>query len=301
MATMPKLRYRTVVPLNNFEINIRKPFHFSPNVTIERIPGTLRKDKQLERLAQYDRERLDACTHSLVFHYEAEGLYSADPNWKGKEPRTIEKANGEAASLANLAFWLQHPSPLGFSLTFHMPEFTTFVIQASEVRDRFLCHPDNKDERVTRKDLKPAKELFAALTKIPRETSVWTAIRALIAALQMNVEEIRYLLLWVALEALFGAPSEITYRISERLAFFIGKNKAEKQSLFSDAKKGYGFRSKVAHGAWKKNKDSTALTATSEGLLRRALVRLLLDDNISKHFLGKDDARNKYLDELVFL
>src|SRR5262249_11361732 len=41
----------------------------------------------------------------------------------------------------------------------------------------------------------------------------------------MNTEEIRYLLLWAAPEALFGTPVEIKFRISQRLAFFIGMDK----------------------------------------------------------------------------
>ena len=181
-----------------------------------------------------------------------------------------------------------------------MPEFDKFIVQASKGGTHFLCHPNDKDERVTAADLGPAKEIFAALMKIPRETSAWTAIRALIAALQMNVEEIRYLLLWVALEALFGASSEITYRISQRLAFFIGNDKEDVKAVFADAKKAYGFRSKVAHVAWKKNKDSTALTATSESLLRRALSRVLMDGSVTQNFLGKDDQREAFLDEQIF-
>src|SRR5262245_4824539 len=205
-------RRRSVVPLHNLEINFKDPFQFAPNATIEIIPDELRADSHLKRQAQYDLERLEATKNCLMFHYEADALYSKDPNSKSEEPRTIEQAKVEAAYLANVAFWLQHPSPLNFSLIFHMLEFDKFIIQGSERRNRFLSHPNDKDERVKSEDLEPAKELFAALMKIPRETSVWTAIRSLIAALQMNIEEIRYLLLWTALEALFGTPVEIKFR-----------------------------------------------------------------------------------------
>src|SRR5438445_9189392 len=86
--------------------------------------------------------------------------------------------------------------------------------------------------------------------------------------------------------------------ISQRLAFFIAKDKADVKAVFVDAKKAYGFRSKVAHGAWKKTKDSTALTAISESLLRRALSRVLMDG--SENFLCKDDQREAFLDEQIF-
>ena len=254
----------------------------------------------MKRQSQYDLQHLEACTHCLIFEYEADALYSPDPLWKGDEPRSIEKANVERAYLANLALWLQHPSPTGFTLIFHMPEFDTFIIQASERCDRFLCHPDDKTERIGVQDLEPAKGLFTALVKIQRQTSVWTALRAVTAALQMNAEEIRYLLLWGALEALFGTMFEIKYRISQRLAFFIAGSREEARSVFTTAKKAYDFRSKVAHGAWKRDQHSTALTATTEALLRRALVRLLRDDHIAKQFLGSNEQREGYLDDLVF-
>ncbi len=108
------------------------------------------------------------------------------------------------------------------------------------------------------------------------------------------------MLLWVALEALVGASSEITYRMSQRLAFFIGKDKADVKATFANAKKAYRFRSKVAHGAWKKNQDSTALTAISESLLRRALSRVVMDASVTQNFLGKDDEREAFLDEQIF-
>jgi hypothetical protein len=52
------------------------------------------------------------------------------------------------------------------------------------------------------------KRLYAALSKIPRHSAPWAAIRAATSALQMQVNEIRRLLLWIALEALFGAEAK---------------------------------------------------------------------------------------------
>jgi hypothetical protein len=299
---MSKRRYRTVVPLANLDFEIKEPFQFASDATIERVPTDLREETDLKELGRFHKEWIAGCRNCLIIHYEADAPYSPDPNWKGDPPRTIEQSNREAAYLANLAFWLQHPSPIGFRWLFHMPEFDgKFIVQSSEDRNDFLCHPYDKDERVRVEDLEPAKALFAALLKIPHDTPVWTPLRSIIAALQMNVEEIRYLLLWTALEALFGAPIEIKFRISQRIAFFITGDKNEARAVFGAIKKSYDFRSKVAHGAWKKNKDSTDLTANTEQHLRRSLVRMLLDDNLMTNFLGKDETRNDYLEELIFL
>jgi hypothetical protein len=293
-------RYRTVVPFHNLRLDGNVPFHLASNIWFDAIPESLRQDALLDRASEWDLQRFNICTHGLVIEYHAEALYSPDPLWKGDEPRPVEQANIELAYLANLALWLQHPSPISFTLIFHMPEYDKFIIQGTERCGGFLCHPYDNNERISPQDLEPAKLLFTALTKVPRETSVWTALRCTTAAFQVNGEETRYLLLWVALEALFGTSMEVKYRISQRLAFFMGKDRVEARTIYGDAKKAYDFRSRVAHGAWKSDRNSTALTATTESLLRRALTRMLLDDAITQNFLGGTDKREAYLDELVF-
>jgi len=56
----------------------------------------------------------------------------------------------------------------------------------------------------------------------------------------------------------------------------------------------------VAHGAWKKNKDSIALTATSEAFPHRALMNVVMDDS-TQYSLGKDEHREVFLDEQMFI
>ena len=72
------------------------------------------------------------------------------------------------------------------------------------------------------------------------------------------------------------------------------------RTVLADGKKAYGFRSKVAHGAWKKNKDSIALTATSEAFPHRALMNVVMDDS-TQYSLGKDEHREVFLDEQMFI
>src|ERR1039458_9458114 len=159
-------RYRTVIPFHNLTLDSTEPFYFAPDITIEAIPEYLKSDALLKNQAEYDLQRFEDCTHCLIVHYEAEGLYSPDPFWKGDEPRAIEKAHVERAYLVNLALWLQHPSPTGFNLIFHLPEWDTFIIQGSERCDRFLCHPHDERERIRLEDLEPAKHLFTALARM---------------------------------------------------------------------------------------------------------------------------------------
>src|ERR1019366_3120655 len=121
----------------------------------------------------------------------------------------------------------------------------------------------------TSDDLESVRSLYTALCKIPRESAPWAAFRAVTSALQMDHNEIRHLLLWIALEALFGVEDgEIKYRLSQRLAFFIANDRIEAGELFVKAKHGYDARCKMAHGAWgpktKKTETAVALTGITE-------------------------------------
>jgi hypothetical protein len=101
-----------------------------------------------------------------------------------------------------------------------------------------------------------------------------------------------------------GRPSEpgrgLPRQLSQRIAFFIAKDRYEAREIFENAKNGYDFRSQIAHGAWHENNESQALLADVETHARQSLMRVLLNDDLLKTFSGKDKARNEYLDDLVF-
>jgi len=115
--------------------------------------------------------------------------------------------------------------------------------------------------------------------------------------------DIRYILIWVALETLFGPEDgrEITYRISQRISFFLSNDVEEAKIKFDIAKMNYSWRSKVIHGLKidKLSKEkSTDILKTSEKLLRASLLKLY--DNFDLHSNFNKKSRDKYLDHLVF-
>jgi len=188
---------------------------------------------------------------------------------------------------------------------FHAIESSsTFSILDHARHDEFKYHPNDVQRRITPEDLAQVQKLYASLSKIPRHSAPWTACRAVSTALQMQRNEIRHLLLWIALEALFGVENgaEIRYRLSQRLAFFIGNDRAEASELFAKANRGYDIRCKIAHGNWgqktQNTDESLVLTGTTEEFVRRSFLRLLQDNDTTKQFCGKN--REAYLDGLVF-
>ena len=99
-----------------------------------------------------------------------------------------------------------------------------------------------------------------------------------------------------------GAHSrEMTYRLSLRTAHFLGTTRQERERLFEQTKAGYGWRSKLVHGAKLHRltpEKSGELMVTLETLIRRSLLRILEDAEFIQAFDQKD--REEFLDKLSF-
>jgi hypothetical protein len=104
------------------------------------------------------------------------------------------------------------------------------------------------------------------------------------------------------MEALFGPDDarEITFRLAQRIGFFLGESRSEAKSLFTTAKKCYGLRSKVAHCRWNGGASDAQQMEATEDISRRALLRLLDDAALRAKFSGSGASRETYLDEVVF-
>jgi hypothetical protein len=117
-------------------------------------------------------------------------------------------------------------------------------------------------------------------------------------------QEARFLLSWVAIEALYGPsnPMEISYRLSQRVAFFlVPKRTNETRNLYESTRAGYSWRSKVVHGLRLSNlteEESIKISHDAETLLRNTFLRILGDPEMIDRFDG--DSRDEYLDSLVF-
>jgi len=304
-------RFKTVAPLLDLRMGCGESFQLTPDASIVPVPDWLRNDKVgLDGFSRIDRAELAACTHCFICEFdvdeEAEMLARLGRRGKKKKednnPRSAKGAAADSVYLVNLAFWLQRMSNVGFNHVYEVRDGSeAFYTKGPARHDRFLYHPNDKvqQRRITSDDLKATQKLYVALTTIPRDSAPWTALRAVTSALQMQRNEIRHLLLWIALEALFGADTEIRYRLSQRLAFFLANDRSEAAELFAKAKRGYEVRCKMAHGAWGPKTSNTPenldVTGITEDFVRRAFIRLLRNDETIKIFCGKEEKRGVYL------
>lgn len=266
-----------IVPLHNLNLKLNQPLDFGDGLTLSKLPTCVGESGFLKYLGSNDRAALNYATVAFIG-----GDY-------------------EHAVLANLALWLAQPSPACFNYTFS----ASLIVERWELQqcDRYsplLCHPNNKNVEISEEDIHQAIALYKILTDLPKENAIWTAVHSTWIALQMALEHVRYLLFWIALEALYGPEDgrEITFRLAQRIAFFLGKNASDAENIFKCAKNGYSFRSKVAHGKWKSSPKSNELTAEIENFVRQSLSQILLNPSLKTHFIGKN--REGYLDSLVF-
>ncbi len=125
-------------------------------------------------------------------------------------------------------------------------------------------------------------------------------MRAIWAGLSSYASDIRYMLFWVALEALFGPDdgTELSHKLAERIAFFIADNPEDARTLFKMTKKCYGLRSKIVHGRWHHSPIIHQSMQETESIVRSAFRRILEDPEAMATFASR--KRDEYLCDLLF-
>ncbi len=166
-----------------------------------------------------------------------------------------------------------------------------------------LVRKDEETNIPSRQDIVQAGELLGTLLFLGRNGNLWTAIRWLILGLTEQLWDTRYLLQWIALEALFGPDSaqETTYRLSQRIGLFIAGDTEKGKSIFENAKKAYSWRSKIVHGRRLTKltaEQSAELSLTTESIIRDGIIKILKDPANIKLFDSKQ--RDEFLDGLAF-
>lgn len=204
---------------------------------------------------------------------------------------------------ATTALWLARPSAVGSLLRLNLRwiEGDRWVPMRIGTAKRLYALSRYKDARLNAEDLVSAQGLYTALTSLQPEGPVRIAARALLDALHDASWPLRYVLLWIALEALFGAPSggEAMFRLTYRMAMFLKGPGGEGRDLFRRAKKDYSIRSDIVHGMRERDiADSDEVMAAAEEWVREALRRVLFDSRVTEKFNGK--ARDQWLEEMVF-
>lgn len=288
--------------LENGVLNL--PLDIGSGVKIEAVPEWINTGDYLDNFSPSERDEISCAKFAFSTSYAAEAIGSRDLEWKGQEPRSIQSAIDEKFSLAGLALWISKPSKFscGPKLHFEVSNDPGSFRQSS-VSEKIRVSESESEGFPSEEDFASAKDILKALLSLERSGNVFMAIKILLHGLQDSVMEIRYLSHWIVLESLFGPEetNETTYRLSQRICFFLRDKPDDRNALFKEIKKCYQFRSKIVHGMRSsksiKNQQD-ALLIKSESLIRESLARILTDASLVSAFDGK--GRDEYLESLIF-
>lgn len=282
---------------------VRGPVELAGGIKLERIPEWVKSEESLQLLSSRDRQKIKDASIAFATEYEAEALGSPDPGWTGSTQRSIQGVIDEKFALASVTLWLVCPSPLSCGPTLHFgrKEDPASLRQTSSLH-RVRIREDENENVPSAADLKRTGELLASILSLQRTGSTWIALRMLVRALTESMWEARYLWEWVVLEALFGPEdsNETTYRLSQRIAWFLAGSFEERQELFTSTKRAYNWRSKIVHGGRLSKltpEKSQEMTIFTESAVRKSLMKVLSSPDLIKIF--NDTGRDSYLAELV--
>lgn len=294
VAPIENSRWHTAVPL---------PIGFEKGVRVDRMPTWVYSTDTMIKLALADSERIKNSRNGFLVNYEAEALGSPDPNDKSGK-RGIQTSMHDSIFLANLGLWIANPNAIGFCAMIHFDEVNTAprLRQYTPLRE-FRPHLDYENRILTIEDFHKARDLHKQLLLLDREGNIWRAVYSLWLGLREADWASRFMQMWIAMEALFGPEDarEITFRISQRIAFFLCSEKSKAHELFQEIKTSYSWRSKVAHGlrlSKLQQDESEVLSYSIEQLVASSVAKILSDSVLINVFEGT--KREEYLDSLVF-
>jgi hypothetical protein len=174
-------------------------------------------------------KRCNGASHGLVVEYDAAALDAS-------QPQAVAELHD-----ALLALWVVRPTPLHFRAVAHVrKEGAGYVTRHLETHNPFLVSQECQKAEHEPADFPAAASLHLALSTLPPGKTVHTATRALLRALTEHDWALRFLLMWIGIEALFGTDAEVTYRLSQRVGLFLGTSAAGVQALFKPTKRNYG-------------------------------------------------------------
>lgn len=295
----------TIVPLDNRGTSLEcVPVKFAKDVILCTAPNGIKDAAILDKLALDDRRLFTNARLVLLREYGADSFGDPDPEWRGDNHRSKQDLALEAIQIANFALWIAKPAALSFKRVIHADcrTGTWSRVQFARV-EPLVPHTDDLNNNLTRLDLSLAARLHPILLGLKRNGAVWIAVCILWLSLRQEEWVVRYLFLWVALEALFGPEDgrEITYRLSQRIALFLPSDQRPPKEICEIAKAAYKWRSKVAHGMKlaKLGKElSKQVMHDTESLIRDTLKHILQATDLIRKFDSKQ--RERYLDDLIF-
>ena len=147
------------------------------------------------------------------------------------------------------------------------------------------------------KKTRPAVVSAKGTHRLPRFLYFLTAARC---AEDLGVKVSLYM---TCLEIMFSTEAtELTHRLSERVAFFLRREPTERLAVYKSLRRAYDIRSKVVHGSVmseKKQKEVPEVASEIDELLRQLILRLISDEASRRVFDMEDTKFEDYFARLT--
>lgn len=284
--------------------NIPLPFEFGPGVRLMEIPDWIHTPAVHDPLRAQVMESLDHEKLCISVDYVADALGTPDPSWKGQYPQDMQTSATDHIFSVALALWLTKRVSVGCDLVVDCNNTSgEWVTRRKGEHDAMLTMQHFDLEEFTVGDFEQAKVLYLAMVLVNPEGVVGIAVTCMMRALTEQTFPLRHILLWIAMEGLFGPDDagEITYRLSIRVALFLESRTEAARAMFRQIKESYRWRSKFVHGLrvkQVKNGEAHRLLSELEDAAARSLLKILGSKDLCDKFDSK--RREDFLDEMVF-
>lgn len=300
IALAPVTAYHPDLP-----VGVTLPYPLTEHVQLVETPLWLLGSETLKFFNFNDREQLlNHVYYCLAISYESDALGSPDDWWKGPDRTTKQNTANDRLHAVQVSLWLQRPTGWAFHHILHAQGTDNDWVMRQLTEDHhFVPLPAYESERLTVDDLVRAGPILQQLETFNEPSTLRAATQVLRRALTENGWALRYVTLWIILESLFGPdnPSETTYRLSQRVGFFLGATANEAKQIAESVRESYKWRSKIVHGLRLSKLDadkSMSLLLQLESFVRRSLVTILHSAPLVAAFNGRD--REVFLEELPY-
>lgn len=273
-----------VVPLQRIILPNGTNAKFAHDLVLCETPSWLKDDYVFTRLSDHEQYTIKSGKYSFVADHDESPEAQIDELKRQRTEPPRHERDTRYATLANFALWLAQPSAACFTLLFHGPRsLSEHHVESVGRQNELYCHPEDEQKHISTTDLQLAGRLHSSLVNLSFGTSVWLAVRSTWAALTTGVDDLRYPLFWIALEAIFG-PDDYEPGLSGILARRISIFTAEKPKfvtpIHEEATKCYELRSKILHGRWDNSAPIEQLMMSTETIIRKVFVRLLTESQL---------------------
>jgi len=269
------------------------PFEIEPGFTIAPFPPWMQTQEYLGQLTSTGGIIAGVARRAFIVTYTG-------------EPASVLQEHARACARierAKLAAWIAGPFALNSSsVLFAASEEGGWSPNGFRVYDAVRHRREEGKQNLTQGDLERLRAVYLALASLPPGS-----VRRTANALSVGITHeagIRYVLVWLALEAIFGPADgrRVTKRLSARIPALLAIDLGQQaQAVSDDVRTAYDLRCDVVHGREideEHSKTPGRSEVNSEQWARLALCKVLGDPTLAATF-SNEEKRDAYLDGLV--